>query len=64
MTRGNTSKNTHQKGSQRWLKKVPIKYTSSRDNDSVTTPFTVKIDLEKINERITINEDGSPELLF
>ena len=64
MTRDNTSKNTHQEGSQRWLKKVPIKYTSSRDEDPVTTTFTVKIDGEKIYERIAIYEDGSPELLL
>ena len=64
MTRDNTSKNTHQEGSQRWLKKVPIKYTLSRDDDPVTTIFTVKIDGEKINERITIYEGGSPELLL
>ena len=64
MTRDNTSKNTHQEGSQRWLKKVPIKYTSSRDEDPVTTTFSVKIDGEKINERTTIYEEDSPELLL
>ena len=64
MTRDNTSKNTHQEGSQRWLKKVPIMYTSSRDEDPVTTTFTVKIDGEKIYERIAIYEEGSPELLL
>ena len=62
MTRDNTSKNTHQEGSQRWLRKVLIKYTSARDDDPVSTTFIVKIDGEKITERITIFEDGSPEL--
>ena len=64
MTRDNTSKNTHQEGSQRWLRKVLVKYTSSRDDDPETTTFTVKIKGGKLTERIKIFEDGSPEQLL
>ena len=65
MTRENTSKNTYQEGRQRWLRKVLIKYTSLRDDDPVTTTFFfVKIDKEKITERITTFEDSSPKQLI
>ena len=51
MMRDNLNRLTHQEGNQKWLKHVPIKYTSYITANKVLISFLIKIDGEKIYEK-------------
>ena len=59
MTCEYSNRHTLYKGRQKCLKQVPIKYTSYINADEFLTSFTIKIDGEKIIEKISFYEDGS-----